>query len=141
MLGYLNKPDATAATLQDGWLRTGDLGSIDADGYLFIVDRVKELIKVKGFQVPPAELEALLVTHPGVADAAVIGLPDDEAGEVPVAFVVRAPGADPSPEDIEAFVAGHVASYKRLRRVDFVEAIPRSPSGKILRRALRGTIG
>ena len=141
MLGYLNKPDATAATLQDGWLRTGDLGSIDADGYLFIVDRVKELIKVKGFQVPPAELEALLVTHPGVADAAVIGLPDDEAGEVPVAFVVRAPGADPRPEDLQAFVAGHVASYKRLRRVDFVEAIPRSPSGKILRRALRATVG
>ena len=78
MLGYLNNPEATAATLQDGWLRTGDLGRLDADGYLFVVDRVKELIKVKGFQVPPAELEALLLTHPDVADAAVIGLPDEE---------------------------------------------------------------
>jgi 4-coumarate--CoA ligase len=137
MLGYLNNPEATAAILQDGWLRTGDLARLDADGYLFIVDRIKELIKVKGFQVPPAELEALLVAHPDVADAAVIGLPDEECGEVPVAFVVRAAGADPSPEELQAFVAGHVASYKQLRRVGFVDAIPKSPSGKILRRILR----
>ena len=137
MLGYLNNPEATEATLRDGWLHTGDLGSIDADGGLFIVDRVKELIKVKGFQVPPAELEALLVSHPDVADAAVIGLPDEECGEVPAAFVVRAPGADPLPETLQAFVAGHVASYKRLRKLTFVDAIPKSPSGKILRRVLR----
>ena len=137
MLGYLNKPEATAAALRDGWLRTGDLGRIDADSYLYVVDRVKELIKVKGFQVPPAELEALLVSHPDVADAAVVGLPDDEAGEVPMAFVVRAPGADPSPEDLQAFVAAHVAGYKQLRRLTFVEAIPKTPSGKILRRILR----
>jgi 4-coumarate--CoA ligase len=137
MLGYLNNPDATAATLQDGWLRTGDLGRIDADGYLSIVDRVKELIKVNGFQVPPAELEALLVSHPAVADAAVIGLPDAECGEIPIAFVVRAPGTDPSPAELQSFVAGHVAGYKQLRRLAFVETIPKSASGKILRRILR----
>jgi 4-coumarate--CoA ligase len=137
MLGYHDEPEATRATLRDGWLRTGDLGRIDADGYLFIVDRVKELIKVKGFQVPPAELEALLLGHPAVADAAVIGLPDDDAGEVPIAFVVRAPGADPTPEELQAFVAGHVAHYKQLRRLAFVDAIPKSPAGKILRRVLR----
>jgi 4-coumarate--CoA ligase len=140
MLGYLNNPEATAAALGDGWLRTGDLGRIDDDGYLTIVDRVKELIKVKGFQVPPAELEALLVTHPAVADAAVIGLPDAECGEVPVAFVVRASGAEPRPEELQAFVAGHVASYKQLRRLSFVDAIPKSPSGKILRRVLRAGV-
>jgi 4-coumarate--CoA ligase len=137
MLGYLHAPEATRETLRDGWLRTGDLGRIDDDGYLFIVDRVKELIKVKGFQVPPAEIEALLLSHPDVADAAVVGLPDDEAGEVPVAYVVRAPGADPSPEELQAFVAGHVAHYKQLRRLTFVDAVPKSPSGKILRRLLR----
>lgn len=137
MLGYLNNPEATATTLQDGWLRTGDLGCLDADGYLFVVERVKELIKVKGFQVPPAELEAVLLSHRDVADAAVVGLPDEECGEVPIAFVVRAAGAEPSPESLQAFVAGHVASYKQLRRVAFVDAIPKSPSGKILRRILR----
>jgi acyl-CoA synthetase (AMP-forming)/AMP-acid ligase II len=137
MLGYLNNPEATEATLKDGWLRTGDLGRIDKDGNLHIVDRVKELIKVKGFQVPPAELEALLVTHPEVSDCAVIGLPDEECGEVPAAFVVRAAGAEPLPEALQAFVASHVAHYKQLRKVTFVEAIPKSPSGKILRRLLR----
>ena len=97
MKGYLNNPDATAATIDgDGWLHTGDIGHVDADGYWFIVDRVKELIKVKGFQVPPAELEALLLTHPAVADVAVIGIPDEEAGERPKAFVVLKPGVDAS---------------------------------------------
>jgi acyl-CoA synthetase (AMP-forming)/AMP-acid ligase II len=138
MKGYLNNPAATAATIDgDGWLHTGDIGHVDADGYWFIVDRVKELIKVKGFQVPPAELEALLITHPAVADVAVIGIPDEEAGERPKAFVVLAPGADASEQDIEEFVAEHVAHYKRLAEVAFVDAIPKSPSGKILRRLLR----
>jgi 4-coumarate--CoA ligase len=138
MAGYLGRPDATAATLTpDGWLRTGDLARIDADGYLFIVDRVKELIKVKGFQVPPAELEALLVTHPGVSDVAVVGIPDEEAGEVPKAFVVPAPGAVPALGELQDFLAGHVASYKQIRDLAIVEAIPKSPSGKILRRVLR----
>ena len=133
MLGYLNKPEATAATMRDGWLRTGDLGRIDADGYLFIVDRVKELIKVKGFQVPPAELEALLVSHPAVADAAVVGVPDDEAGEVPVAFVVRAPGADPSPEDAPGLRrrprgALQAAAAADLRRGDPEDALGQDPA-------------
>jgi 4-coumarate--CoA ligase len=137
MAGYLNNPEATARTLTpDGWLRTGDLGRVDGDGNLWIVDRVKELIKVKGFQVAPAELEGLLLSHPGIADAAVIGRPDDEAGEVPVAFVMR---RDPALTEAEvlAHVAGQVASYKALRAVRFVETIPKSPSGKILRRLLR----
>jgi len=138
MKGYLNNPGATAATIDDdGWLHTGDIGHIDDDGYWFIVDRVKELIKVKGFQVPPAELEALLITHPAVADVAVIGVPDEEAGERPKAFVVLTPGVDASASEIEEFVAEHVAHYKRLSEVVFVDAIPKSPSGKILRRLLR----
>jgi 4-coumarate--CoA ligase len=138
MKGYLGNEAATAATIDgDGWLHTGDIGHVDADGHLFVVDRLKELIKVKGFQVPPAELEALLLTHPAVADAAVIGVPDDEAGEVPVAYVVLRDGQEPTAEEIQAFVAGQVAHYKRLRRLTFVDSVPKSPSGKILRRVLR----
>jgi 4-coumarate--CoA ligase len=138
MKGYLGNDAATAATIDaDGWLHTGDIGHIDADGHLFVVDRLKELIKYKGFQVPPAELEALLLTHPAVADAAVIGLPDDEAGEIPAAFVVLKPGQEASAEDIQEFVAGKVASYKQLRKITFIETVPKSASGKILRRLLR----
>jgi acyl-CoA synthetase (AMP-forming)/AMP-acid ligase II len=138
MAGYLNNPEATAATIDaDGWLHTGDIGHVDADGNWFIVDRVKELIKVKGFQVAPAELEALLITHPAVADVAVIAVPDVECGEIPKAFVVVAPGAEVSVEEIQAHVAGHVATYKRIQAVEFIEAIPKSPSGKILRRLLK----
>ena len=96
-----------------GWLHTGDLGYVDADGHLYVVDRLKELIKYKGFQVPPAELEAVLLRHPDVADAAVIGLPDDEAGEIPVGYVVLWPGAAASPEAIMRFVAGEVATTSR----------------------------
>ena len=121
----------------DGWLHTGDVARIDADGHMYIVDRVKELIKFKGFQVPPAELEALIVTHPAVADVAVIGVPDDEAGEIPKAFVVLKPGAEATADDILAFVADHVASYKHIRLVEFTDEIPKSASGKILRRFLR----
>ena len=138
MAGYHNNPAATAATLTpDGWLRTGDVARIDADGYLYIVDRVKELIKVKGFQVAPAELEALLVTHPSVADVAVVGVPDDEAGEVPKAFVVCAPGCAPELGELQRFCESHVAPYKQIRAISLVDAIPKSPSGKILRRLLR----
>jgi len=138
MPGYLNNPAATASTIDpEGWLHTGDIGHVDAEGYWYIVDRLKELIKVKGFQVPPAELEALLLTHPAVADCAVIGIPDDEAGEIPKAFVARKPGAECSAADIQEFVAGHVAHYKQVRVVEFVDTIPKSPSGKILRRMLR----
>jgi len=138
MKGYLNDDAATAATLDsDGWLHTGDVGHVDSDGHVFIVDRLKELIKYKGFQVPPAELEALLLTHPDVADAAVIGLPDEEAGEIPVGFVVMKPGASATEADIMAFVAGQVATYKQVRRLSIVEEIPKSASGKILRKDLR----
>ena len=138
MKGYLNNPEATAATIDaDGWLHTGDVGVIDDDGHLTIVDRVKELIKFKGFQVAPAELEALLLTHPAVADAAVIGVPDEEAGEIPRAFVVVKPGHELSAEEITEFTRGHVATYKVIHDVVFTEAIPKSASGKILRRVLR----
>jgi len=138
MKGYHGNPKATAATITpDGWLRTGDLGSFDADGYLTLHDRLKELIKVKGFQVAPAEVEAALLTHPDIADAAVIGRPDQDAGEVPVAFVVRQPGSTVDTAAIMAHLAMLLATYKRPATFRFVEAIPKSPSGKILRRLLR----
>jgi acyl-CoA synthetase (AMP-forming)/AMP-acid ligase II len=138
MKGYLNNPEATAATVDaEGWLRTGDLGYVDADGHLYVVDRLKELIKYKGFQVPPAELEAILLRHPDVVDAAVIGLPDDEAGEIPVGYVVLRPAAAVSPEEIMRFVAGEVAHYKQIRRLEVIDTIPKSAAGKILRRVLR----
>jgi 4-coumarate--CoA ligase len=138
MKGYLNNERATKDTIDDdGWLHTGDIGHIDADGHLFIVDRLKELIKYKGFQVAPAELEALLLTHPSVADAAVIGIPDEEAGEIPAAYVVLKQGQVATADEIQRFVADNVASYKYVRRLTFVDAIPKSASGKILRRVLR----
>ncbi|MFI1374998.1 4-coumarate--CoA ligase family protein [Streptomyces longwoodensis] len=139
MKGYLGRPDATAAMIDpDGWLHTGDVGRVDRDGWLFVVDRVKELIKYKGFQVAPAELEALLLTHPGIADAAVIGAHDDDRNEVPHAFVVRRSTApDLSEGEVMMYVAERVAPYKRVRRVTFIDAVPRAVSGKILRRQLR----
>ena len=140
MKGYLNNHEATRNTIdEDGWLHTGDIAVIDEHDHVSIVDRVKELIKYKGFQVPPAELEALLVAHPKVADVAVIGVEDDEAGELPKAFVVAQPGVELTAEELQEYVAGHVASYKRIRIVEFVDQIPKSPSGKILRRVLRDT--
>ncbi len=152
MKGYLGRSDATADMIDDGggWLHTGDVGHVDGGGtsrsseaesgggWLFIVDRVKELIKYKGFQVAPAELEALLLTHPGIADAAVIGTYDDDGNEVPHAHVVRQPTAGNLSEgEVMMYVAERVAPYKRVRRVTFVDAVPRAASGKILRRELR----
>ncbi len=137
MKGYYNNPEATARTVDaDGWLHTGDVAVVDQDGDFFIVDRVKELIKYKGYQVPPAELEALLLEHDAIADAAVIPVPDEEAGEIPKAYVVRAPGSDLSADDVMAFTAERVAPYKKVRQVAFVDEIPKSASGKILRRLL-----
>ena len=135
MKGYFNKPDATAACMtDDGWFKSGDVAVVDELGWYKIVDRVKELIKYKGMQVAPAELEALLLGHPAVADVAVIPVPDPDAGEIPKAFVViRSPL---TAEEVMAFVAERVSSYKKVRRVEFVDAIPKSPSGKILRRLL-----
>ena len=135
MRGYRNRPEAPAATLAPGgWLRTGDLCYVDADGYLFVVDRLKELIKYKGAQVAPAQLEALLCAHPAVADAAVVPRPDPEAGEVPVAHV--ATRSQVSAAELQAWVADRVAPFKRLRGVRFVGQVPRSPTGKLLRRLL-----
>ena len=136
--GYLGRPDATAALSDhDGWLRTGDAGYVDGDGNVWIVDRLKELIKVNGFQVAPAELEGLLATHPLVADAAVVGRPDPERGEVPVALVVARDGLDP--DTLMDWIGERVAPYKRIREVRLVDAIPRTPAGKILRRVLSVT--
>lgn len=138
MLGYLGNPSATNDMIDpQGWLHTGDIGYVDEDGHLFVVDRLKELIKYKGFQVAPAELEAVLLTHPAVADAAVVGIPDDEAGEIPVAFVALRVDAAATPDDIREYVASQVASYKQLRDVRIIETIPKSASGKILRRLLK----
>jgi acyl-CoA synthetase (AMP-forming)/AMP-acid ligase II len=135
MKGYLNRPVETAASLDaEGWYASGDIGKVDREGYFYIVDRVKELIKYKGMAVAPAELEALLLTHPAVRDAAVIPSPDAEAGEVPKAFVVRQ--GETTAEALMAFVAEQVAPHKRVRRLEFVEEIPKSASGKILRRVL-----
>jgi long-chain acyl-CoA synthetase len=135
MLGYWNAPEATAAALRDGWLHTGDIGRIDGRGYVTVTDRKKEMIKYKGFGIAPAEIEALLFEHPGVADVAVIGKPDPEAGEVPKAFVVRKDGALTA-EALLGWARGRLAGYKTLREVEFVEAIPKTASGKILRRVL-----
>jgi acyl-CoA synthetase (AMP-forming)/AMP-acid ligase II len=135
MAGYLDRPAATAELLDaDGWLRTGDLGRVDADGNIFIVDRLKEPIKVNAFQVAPAELEALLAGHPQVADAAVIPRADDSAGEIPVAVVV--PRGALGPDELMAWVAERVAPHKRIRAVRLVSDIPRTAAGKILRREL-----
>jgi len=136
MKGYLNNPDATRNSIdEDGFFHSGDIGHVDEHDEFFIVDRLKELIKYKGFQVAPAELEALLLTHPKVADVAVIGVADEEGGEAPKAFVVSKEPV--SAEEIMEFVAARVAPHKKVRRVEFVEQIPKSATGKILRRVLR----
>ncbi|MCI3226322.1 4-coumarate--CoA ligase family protein [Streptomyces sp. NP-1717] len=139
MKGYLGRPEETAHMIDaDGWVHTGDIGRVDADGWLFVVDRVKELIKYKGFQVAPADLEALLLTHESIADAAVIGVNDEEGNEIPKAYVVRRPSApELTGADVMAYVAEHVAPHKKVRRVEFIEGVPRAVSGKILRRELR----
>lgn len=140
MKGYLNRPEATARTVDaERWLHTGDIGYVDEDGCLYVVDRAKELIKYKGLQVAPAELEDVLLAHPGIVDCAVVPTPDEEAGEVPKAFVVRGegpPGSELTADEVLEFVAGRVAPYKRVRRIEFVDRIPKSASGKILRRLL-----
>ncbi|GJU72667.1 4-coumarate--CoA ligase 6-like protein [Tanacetum coccineum] len=138
MKEYLNNAEATSSTIdKEGWLHTGDIVYFDQDGYLHIVDRVKEIIKYKGFQIAPADLEDVLASHPDILDAAVTGARDEEAGEVPVAFVTRRPGAEVSESSIIDFVAKQVAPYKKVRRVIFTNVIPRSAAGKILRRELK----
>jgi acyl-CoA synthetase (AMP-forming)/AMP-acid ligase II len=139
MAGYLGNEEATKETIDDdGWLRTGDMARVDSTGCVYIVDRLKELIKYKGYQVPPAELEALLLTHPAIADTAVIGVRDTESGEeVPKAFVVKQSGAELTEDEVMEFVAAEVAPYKKVRQVEFIDAIPKSSAGKILRKDLR----
>jgi acyl-CoA synthetase (AMP-forming)/AMP-acid ligase II len=139
MRGYLRNEQATGETMDpDGFLHTGDIATVSAEGFVTIVDRLKELIKYKGYQVAPAGLEALLLSHPKIADAAVVGAHDADGEEVPKAFVVLQAGADLSEEDIMAFVSEHVAPHKKIRQVAFIDAIPKSSSGKILRKDLRG---
>ncbi len=140
MAGYLNNPAATAETIDaDGYLHTGDLATVDADGNVTIVDRLKELIKYKGYQVPPAELEAVLLTHPAIADAAVIGAPDTTGEEVPKAFVVTTPGTKLNADAVIDYVATRVSPHKKVRIVEFIDTVPRSSAGKILRKELRTT--
>ncbi|MDP9257663.1 MAG: AMP-binding protein [Actinomycetota bacterium] len=137
MLGYLGDEAATASTLtSDGWLRTGDIATIDEAGRFRVVDRLKELIKYKGYQVPPAQLEGILLTHPQIADACVVPVRDEEAGEVPKAFVVPREGQALDPLEVMAFVAGRVAPHMRVRACELIDVIPKSPSGKLLRRVL-----
>ncbi|PQQ17353.1 4-coumarate--CoA ligase-like 9 [Prunus yedoensis var. nudiflora] len=137
MKGYVGDDKATAETLDSaGWLKTGDLCFFDDEGFLYIVDRLKELIKYKAYQVPPAELEPILQSHPDIADAAVIPYPDEEAGQIPMAYVVRKPGSNITEAAVMDFVAKQVAPYKKIRRVSFINTIPKSPAGKILRREL-----
>jgi long-chain acyl-CoA synthetase len=137
MQGYLHRPEATAEVLSDGWLRTGDIGTFDTDGYLSIVDRAKDMLLYKGYNVFPRELEELLHAHPAVAGAAVVGRPDAEVGELPVAFVVLVPGAAVTAAELQEYVNAQVVPYKKLREVHLVDAIPVSAAGKVLRRELR----
>lgn len=142
MNGYWKQPEATAQTLVgDGWMRTGDIGYFDSDGCIFLVDRLKELIKYKAYQVAPAELEDIIQSHPSVLDAAVIGAPDEAAGEIPMAFVVRKAGAALDASELLQYVAARVAPYKKIRAVEFIDQIPKSPAGKILRRVLKDRLG
>jgi long-chain acyl-CoA synthetase len=135
-VGYWDDPDATARVLVDGWLRTGDVAVCDDDGFLSLVDRMKDLVIVSGFNVYPAEVEEVLRTHPDVADAAVIGIPNSRTGEAVAAVLVPRPGAEPSLASVRDHVARRLARYKVPTAVQMVDALPRNQSGKVLRRAL-----
>jgi acyl-CoA synthetase (AMP-forming)/AMP-acid ligase II len=137
MKGYWNRPEETAHALQDGWLRTGDAGYLDSDGYLYIHDRMNDMIVTGGENVYASEVERVLLGHPSVADAAVVGVPDDSWGESVKAFVVRKPQADVTAADLIAFARAHIATFKAPKSIEFVDALPRNASGKVLRRELR----
>jgi long-chain acyl-CoA synthetase len=137
MQGYWKAPEATAQALRNGWLYTGDIGHLDEDGYAYIVDRKKEMIKYKGFGIAPAEMEALLLEHPAIVDSAVIGVPDESGEELPKGFVVLRAGSTLTPDEVIAFANGKLAGYKKLHFVEIIQAIPKTASGKILRRELR----
>jgi long-chain acyl-CoA synthetase len=135
--GYWNKPEATAATLRNGWVHTGDMGKLDADGYLTFIGRFKEMIKVSGYSVFPEEVETILIKHPAVAQAAVVAQPDAEKGEVVKAFVVKKHGAELDAEALIAWSRENMASYKAPRAVRFIDALPTTGAGKVLRRLLK----
>lgn len=137
MQGYWNDPGATRAITRDGWIRTGDLGFMDAEGRISLVDRTKDVIIRAGQNVYPSEIERALMTHPAVRDAAVVGMPDEDYGEVPLAYVALEAGAEPSAAELLAHVTGLLAPYKRPRRVEFIEQVPRNPAGKIIKKLLR----
>ena len=138
MKGYWHNDEATREAIdEDGWFRSGDIGYLDEDGYLYIHDRVKDMIVSGGENVYPAEVENALMAHPGIADVAVIGVPHEKWGETAKAVVVRAEGTDPSPEEIIAFARERLAKFKCPTSVDFVDALPRNPSGKVLKKDLR----
>jgi acyl-CoA synthetase (AMP-forming)/AMP-acid ligase II len=138
MTGYWNRADATAEAINaQGWFKSGDAGYLDSDGYLFIHDRVKDMIISGGENIYPAEVENALFSHPGVADVAVIGVPDERWGEAVKAVIVKVPGTDVTPEALIAHARERIAAYKVPKSVDFIEALPRNPTGKILKRVLR----
>ncbi|XP_004512448.1 4-coumarate--CoA ligase-like 6 isoform X1 [Cicer arietinum] len=141
MRGYLNNEEATMSTIdEDGWLHTGDIVYFDQNGYLYLSDRLKDIIKFKGFQIAPADLEALLILHPEIVDVAVTGAKDEETGEIPVAFVVKKAGSVLSSKHVIDYIAEQVAPYKKVRKVVFTDKIPRTPAGKILRKNLRNCL-
>ncbi|MDE2428976.1 MAG: AMP-binding protein, partial [Burkholderiales bacterium] len=135
--GYRNKPEATAQTLRDGWVYTGDIGKLDADGYLTFLGRFKEMIKVSGYSVFPEEVESILIRHPAIAQAAVIGLPDPEKGEIIKACIVLKPGYRAAPEEIRLWSREHMANYKVPKQVEILDALPSTGAGKVLRRLLK----
>jgi acyl-CoA synthetase (AMP-forming)/AMP-acid ligase II len=137
MLEYWGNPTATARTLVDGWIHTGDAGQLDSDGYVYISDRIKDMIIVAGEKIYPTEIENALTRHPAVAEVAVVGIPDDRFGEAVCAFVVQRPGHQIGPRDLMAFLRDSIAAFKIPSRFEFVDQVPRNPSGKILRRELR----
>jgi len=137
MAGYWRRPADTSAAIRDGWFHTGDAGSLDGDGFLYIRDRIKDMIVSGGENIYPAELESALMAHPAVADVAVIGVPDDRWGETVRAIVVRRPDAELTEEELIDWSRERLAGFKRPRSVDFTDTIPRNPSGKILKRELR----
>ena len=140
MKGYLNRPEENAVTLKDGWLHTGDLARMDEEGYFYIVDRKKQIIKYKGYTIAPAEVEATLYEHPAVRECAVVGVPDDLAGELPKAFIVPKDGESCSEDELIEFCKERLSPYKRIRLVEFIDEIPKTQVGKILRRILRDRV-
>ncbi len=137
MKGYWNNPEGTKAAIKDGWLHTGDIGMLDDEGYLYIFDRKKDMLICGGYNIYPIELEEVLYEHPKVLEAAVVGVPDERLGEIPKAYIVMKPGMKADEGEIMDFVKTRLAKYKKLRAVEFVDTLPKGPTGKILRRLLR----